>query len=371
MDELSIPGLSALLQPILKGSVTADIIVPFLILILFVVMFKWFASLLQRLINRLMIKVGAHVDAETAALLVRPLRLLVLTTGMFIAIKTSEVPAVSSDIVGRIIQTVISFFAFQIVYYLLTPIGEVMHKWDGMIRRDFVTLGIKVLRIAVVFAGGVSILELWGIAVAPILGGLGLLGVAVALGSQDLFKNMIGGFLIVTENRFSLDDVIDAPGLVMGTVERIGLRSCLIRQFDDCPIHVPNASLADTAVVNYTRRRHRRIYWMIGLEYGSTVEQLKQVRTSIEQLILGDPQFVDPAEMPVFVRIDQFGPSSIDIMVYCFVAGNNWQTWLDAKEWLALHIKHIVEEHGCSFAFPSQSIYIEKTGDPVGPTSRP
>ena len=80
--------------------------------------------------------------------------------------------------------------------------------------------------------GTVAILELWGIRVGPVIAGLGLFGVAVALGAQDLFKNLISGIMILMEKRFTVGDVILVSGEVEGVVEQIGFRSTLVRRFD-------------------------------------------------------------------------------------------------------------------------------------------
>jgi MscS family membrane protein len=110
---------------------------------------------------------------------------------------------------------------------------------------------------------------------------------------------------------------------------------------------------------------HRRIYWMIGVEYRTTVPQLRRIRDEIEDYVLTNPAFADPSEVSTFVRIDRFGESSIDIMLYCFTITTNWGEWLEVKEALAYKIKEIVEGAGSGFAFPSRSLYVEAL--PGGP----
>ncbi len=104
---------------------------------------------------------------------------------------------------------------------------------------------------------------------------------------------------------------------------------------------------------------HRRIYWIIGVPYRTTVQQLREIRDGIERYILGSDEFAHPPEVPTFVRIDRFNDSSIDIMLYCFTKTTVWGEWLAIKERLAYKIKEILEGAGTSFAFPSQSIYVE------------
>ncbi len=104
---------------------------------------------------------------------------------------------------------------------------------------------------------------------------------------------------------------------------------------------------------------HRRIYWMIGVEYRTTVDQLREIRDRIEDYVVDSEEFADPSEVATFVRIDRFGDSSIDIMLYCFTRTIKWGEWLEIKERLAYRVKEIVEGAGAGFAFPSRSVYVE------------
>ena len=124
-------------------------------------------------------------------------------------------------------------------------------------------------------------------------------------------------------------------------------------------MHVPNSKLSDNAVTNFSAMTHRRIYWMIGVEYRTTVEQLREIRDGIEQYVLNSEDFAKPPDVATFVRIDKFSDSSIDIMLYCFTKTTVWGDWLAIKEELAYKIKEIVETAGTSFAFPSRSVYVE------------
>ena len=185
-----------------------------------------------------------------------------------------------------------------------------------------------------------------------------MFGVAVALGAQDLFKNLISGILVLVEKRFKIGDWILVEGIIEGTVENIGFRSTSVRKFDKSLAIIPNFQFAENAVVNVSETSNWRIRWLITLQYDSTIEQLKKVREEIENYINNSNDFDKSAG--VAVRIEKFSDSSIDILVRCFTDSNSWSNSLEVKERLAIEIKQIVEKNGASFAFPSQSIYIEK-----------
>ena len=161
------------------------------------------------------------------------------------------------------------------------------------------------------------------------------------------------------DNIFAKGDWIKGGG-IEGTVEEIGFRTTKVRQFDKALITIPNDKLAGDAVINFSRMTNRRIYWKVGIVYGATEGQLRQIVNGIKDHIFNNDDFeVDPAKVTTLINVDSFNDSSIDIMLYCFTATTSWVEWMRVKEDLAFALKRIVEEAGSSFAFPSASIYVE------------
>jgi len=260
----------------------------------------------------------------------------------------------------KINNTISTIFVFWFIHQLIIPFANYFTKLEKLLSKALVTWIIQALKYLIIFLGTVAVLELWGIKIGPVIAGLGLFGVAVALGAQDLFKNLISGIMILLEKRFHIGDVICLPGHTEGTVEHIGFRSTLIRKFDSTPITIPNYIFAEAPILNYSNRTNRRINWVIGLEYNSTLEQIKSFSETISNYINNSSNFLVNDNFKSFVRLDKFNDSSVDILVYCFTSTNDWETFLKIKEDLALKIKKEVEKIGLSFAFPSQSVYIEK-----------
>ncbi len=291
-----------------------------------------------------------------------PLNLFVIGLGILIASTfLSESQKISSffyKINASIFTIVIFWFLSQVVKPLFTKIKNI----EKVLTQDLIEWITSFLRVLIFILGFCAVLELWGIRVGPIIAGLGLLGVAVALGAQDLFKNLISGILVLIEKRFKKGDVIIVESIVEGTVEKIGFRSTAIRKFDKSLCYIPNNQFAEKAVTNITKISNRRINWIIGLEYKSTTKQLKLICKDIEKNITKKKEdFFVNESTPVIVKVNEFSASSIDILVRCFTNTNNYGEFINVKDRLALDIKEIVEKRDCSFAFPSQSLYIEKS----------
>ena len=169
---------------------------------------------------------------------------------------------------------------------------------------------------------------------------------------------MISGIKVHKKKRFKIGDWILVDGIIEGIVEKIGFRSTTIRKFDKSLAIIPNFQFAENAVVNVSETSNWLISWIITLQYDTTVDQLKTIRNQIEDHIKKNEDF--NTSIGIAVRVDKFSDSSIDMYVRCFTKSNSWNDWLEVKERLAIIIKQIVEKNKASFAFPSQSIYIEK-----------
>jgi MscS family membrane protein len=326
---------------------------------LFLVVRHLLGTFLMNRLRGLAQRTRTTADDQAVEAIEPPVRFIPVVLGVFFAIEVMEPEGTFAVIGENLVRSLIAFNIFWAFYRAVEPLSAYVAKLEKVFSTAMLDWLVKAVKVGFVLLGAATILELWGIEVAPLLAGLGLFGVAVALGAQDLFKNLIAGVLIIAEKRFNPGDWVLVDGVVEGTVEKLGFRSTLVRRFDKAPVYVPNAKLSDNAVTNFTKMTHRRIYWKIGVEYGTTVDQLRTIRDGIEGYIAGHDEFEKPPAVPMFVRVDSFNNSSIDIMVYCFTRTTVWGEWLEIKERLAYAIKEIVEGAGTGFAFPSRSLYIE------------
>jgi MscS family membrane protein len=303
-------------------------------------------------------KTTNKLDDTFVSSLIGPARFLPIVIGFFIASYYMSFSLEGREIVDTINRTLITILIFWIIHQIIEPVSYVLSGLDQLLSRELIGWIIKSLKILIFILGLAAVLELWGIKIGPIIAGLGLFGVAVALGAQDLFKNLISGILVLVEKRFKIGDWISVDGVIEGTVEKIGFRSTSIRKFDKSLAIIPNFQFAENAVTNVSETSNWRIRWTITLQYNTTIDQLKKIRDDIEAYINKSEDFNQ--SLGVAVRIEKFSDSSIDLLVRCFTKSGSWNDWLEVKEKLAIEIKQIVEGNKASFAFPSQSIYIEK-----------
>ena len=320
-----------------------------------------FAKLVVAKVKKIVQKTTTNIDDSLFDALIPPFKLLPIVLAFLAVTLYFDIDSTLGLYFQKINNTLATIFVFWLIHQALIPFSNIFSKLEKILTKALVLWIVRSLKYLIIFLGIVAVLEVWGIKIGPVIAGLGLFGVAVALGAQDLFKNLISGIMILLEKRFHLGDVISVPGHTEGTVEHIGFRSTLIRKFDSTPITIPNYIFAEAPILNYTNRTNRRINWIIGLEYSSTIDQIKNFTNAIKNHIENNKDFLVSENYKVFVRLDKFNDSSIDILIYCFANTNDWETYLEIKEKLAIEIKNQVERLKLNFAFPSQSIYVEKS----------
>jgi MscS family membrane protein len=221
----------------------------------------------------------------------KPIGFIPIILGIFFATEYLSLSGKIELITDHIVRSLIVFVIFWSLVKMVRPLSFLLSRLEEIFTAVMIDWLIRAIEIIFILIAVTTILEIWGIKVGTIIAGLGLFSVAVALGAKDLFRNLISGILVIAEKRFNPGDWIRIDGVVEGTVEHIGLRSTLVRRFDKAPTYVPNAVLADDSLINFSSMTHRRIYWMIGIEYRATIDQLRQIRENIEQFILGSEEF--------------------------------------------------------------------------------
>lgn len=330
------------------------------ILLFFIILRQVLTRFTMNRLKNLLEKHHSYADSSVLKALAEPIRFIPIVLGLFFADQCLKFPESIETFTTNITKSLTLFVIFWAAFNLVSVSVKIFRKMESVLTPSLVDWLVKLVKFLIVLMGIASILKLFGIDIGPILTGLGLFSVAVALGAKDLFQNIIAGISIIAENRFDVGDWVTVDGKVDGTVEFIGFRSTRIRRFDKAPVYVPNSALSDNCLINFSKMTHRRILWTIGVEYKTTTEQLQLIQERVMEYIMDNDDFAHPPEVSTFMRVVQFGDSSIDFQLYAFTKTTDWLAWLKIREDLAYRIKEIVEvEAGTAFAFPSQSIYVE------------
>lgn len=215
----------------------------------------------------------------------------------------------------------------------------------------------KIYRALVVVITILATLELFGVPVAGLMAGAGVAGLAVSLAAQSTLSNLIAGITLVMERPFGIGDYI-MLGSFEGTVEEISFRSTKLRTPDNCQITVENSKVSAEYIQNVTDRNSRLWNFVIGVTYDTSREKIEALCRALTKLCKAEPT-AQPET--VQVCLTNFGASSIDIDVRMYVTALSLVDFRAMKNRLNLQIMDLMEKEGCSFAFPSTSVYLEKT----------
>jgi len=340
-----------------SGINISEIIIALIIFTFFLFLRGVFAKFIVKRLENFVLKSSNKFDNSLVNSMEGPAKFFPIVIGFFVATSYVSVESNAIDTINRSLITILIFWTF---HQAVGPFSVVIKSIEGLLSKDLINWIINAIKVLILILGLAAVLELWGIKIGPIIAGLGLFGVAVALGAQDLFKNLISGILVLIEKRFQVGDWIFVEGVIEGTVERIGFRSTVVRRFDKSLATIPNFQFAENAVINNSLITNRRVNWVIGLEYRTTADQLKLIKDQIENYIKNNKDFIVSEDTLLSVKIEQFAASSIDIRLICFTKTAEYLEWMKVKDALAIEIKSIVEKNNASFAFPSTSIYVEK-----------
>ena len=196
--------------------------------------------------------------------------------------------------------------------------------------------------------------------------GLGVGGLAVALAARDSLANLLGSILIMIEKPFRVGHQIRVSG-TEGTVEDVGFRSTRIRTLDNSLISIPNNTVVNATVENLSLRVMRRQRLTIQVTYDTSREKLEELVAGIKQLITDHPL---TSKTNFYVRFNDFGESSLNILVYFYIETTDRSTELEVREQVLLQIMDLAKRLTIDFAFPTRTLVIEGQGEPEKGLSR-
>jgi MscS family membrane protein len=251
----------------------------------------------------------------------------------------------------------ITWFAFRLVTGFENAFIAERQRRDQSVDITTVSVLARIVRIAVLVTGALTILAIFEIPISGFLAAGGVGGIAVGLAARDLLANFFGGFMVFMDRPFSVGDWVRSPDQeIEGVVEKIGWRMTTIRKFDKRPMYVPNATFTTITVENPSRMTHRRISEHIGVRYDD-FGVIRKVIDDIRSMILAHEELDE--SQTTMVHFDVYGGSSLDIMIYCFTRTTVWTEYHRIREDVLLRIGEIIESHGAEIAFPTRTLKID------------
>lgn len=254
--------------------------------------------------------------------------------------------------------TVLSFCWLTVTTIDVLRLGLAATSWaeEHPSLRALIPLGARVSKVVVGLLGALVFLSVLGYPVSSVLAGLGIGGLAIALAAQKTVENLFGAFSIGADQPFREGDFVRVEDLT-GTVEAIGLRSTRIRTLDRTLVTIPNGKLADLRLESFAARDRLRLACSVGLVYETSLDQIRNVLRGLEEVLRGHPKLWPDT---VIVRFVGFGESSLNIDVMAWFQTSDWGEFLGIREQVLLEFMAVVEREGSSFAYPTQTIHVQR-----------
>lgn len=213
---------------------------------------------------------------------------------------------------------------------------------------------------------GLLLLANLGIEITPLLAGLGVGGIAVALAVQTILKDLLASFSILLDKPFVVGDFL-IVGDLMGSVEHIGIKTTRVRSLSGEQLVFANADLLDSRIRNYGRMRERRVVFAIGVTYQTPRSRLERIPALIRAAVESQPN----------TRFDrchfkEYGGFALNYETVYYVGVPDYNVYMDIQQAINLHIHEAFEREAIEFAYPTQTLFIVPPGraDPRTPDVR-
>jgi len=220
---------------------------------------------------------------------------------------------------------------------------------------------------AIVVGGILMVCDEIGIAVAPLMGGAAVVGLAVAFGAQNLIRDYFYGFVILLENQYKLNDVLRI-GDIAGQVERITLRVTVLRDIFGQLHFIPNGKI--DSVTNMTHGWSRAVFDIL-VSYQSDIDQVMEVLMELADGMRRDARYsMHIIEDPEMLGVEQLGDSGV--LIKFLIKTRPQKQWLIKRE-LLRRIKLKFDELGIEIPYPQQTLHVrggEANGAPLGSSAR-
>lgn len=316
---------------------------------------RWFA---EKILPKLTAKTETQLDDVLVEVLKAPMLFALTLVGFWIGIKRLSMPvnvmAMIADIYKFLLVISATWFISRAVSTFINVIlKEKVNDESSKMDEHALSLIKKVSSFVIWSIGVITALNNAGVDVGALIAGLGIGGVAIALAAQDTAKNIFAGMMILFDRPFKIGELITIDGTT-GYVEDMGIRSTKLRTYSGQLVVIPNYKTADSNLTNITREPSRRIELNVGLTYSTTPEQMRQAMDILRKL----PSSVGGIEDKVKVYFTSFGDFSLNITCWYYIKKDS--DLFETQSAVNLQVLDEFNAHGLDFAFPTQTLYVNK-----------
>ena len=329
-----------------------------------------FAAILISLIARIFSKrakkrLRSQNEAAFAAQILddveEPIYLLIVMVGFYVALLGLP-PFLDYEALFRqaftVLAVVLAIYAIVRVQghglsWYVTTVGS--RSAQAKVLNTMLPMAKRTIAIVVLMMGGLVILDQLGIAIAPLIAGLGIAGLAVALALQGTLTSFFAGINILTDGAIRVGDYVELDRGLAGYIDQIGWRTTRIRMLENNMIIIPNSKLADSIATNYHfPREELSVYINLGVAYSSDLDHVEQVTVEVAQQVMNETMGSVEGYTPS-LWYTEFADSNINFWVVLRAKGY-MDMWAIKHNFIKALLRRYNQE-GIEISFPARSVY--------------
>ena len=338
-------------------------IIPVLIIIALTLLAHFIISRFYKRVCPRLERTNLAWDSALLKALIRPLKVFIWILALTFSIQILAFHMDHEDFVNFFRPFRDLLFVFTMLWFSLRFIKnmEIEHSRENRAHKkrfDKTTVRAvcQISRVVAIMLAVLIFLQTRNVNLSAVLAFGGAGGLIVGLAAKDLLANFFGGLMIYLDRPFSVGDWVSSPDReIEGYIENIGWRLTRIRSFEKRPIYVPNGVFSNISVVNPSRMSNRRIKTRVGIRYDDA-SKMEAIVQEVEEMIRNHPE-IDTDKF-LMVRFDEFGPSSLNFLIYCFTKTTKWADYMLHQQDVYVKTIKIIEKHGAECAFPTTTLHI-------------
>lgn len=351
------------LIPFLNNNLFGNTVIQYgqalLIILASVVLAKIVYFLVKKYVYMVTAKTKTDLDDILVDIIEEPAVFIIVIAGIWYSQNVLNVtPDISNffnSLVGVLITLDVTWLLMRITEVLiqryLVPITQKSKsKLDDQLV-PIIKNGIKAIILVMAL---LSIFSNFGYDITAVIGGLGIAGIAIAMAAKDSLGNMLGSATIFTDRPFEVEDTVDVSGTV-GKVEEVGMRSTRIRTFDGTLVTIPNSTVANSKIENFTKAKKRRVRFTLGVEYDTSPKKMEEAKKIVEGIVK-KTKGLDPESVSVYFT--EFGDSALGLMVTYYIKDTS--RLFELKDIVNTEINKQFTKAKIGFAYPTQTIFVKK-----------
>lgn len=348
-----------MLKEFITGFVTNEYLIALIYFILFFIVIRISAYILEKIILRLTMKTKTDLDDLIVKSSSKPITFLAIMFGLRISLDQIAFSEILQRNINLIIDSLI-IFAFAYLAYKIINLSftRVMHRVAKRAKtkpnEGLIQLTKSALQVVMVLGALIYLLSILGFEIGPFLTGLGIGGIAIAFALQESLGNVFGGISIILDKSVNVGDLVTLEDKTSGKISKIGIRSTKIQTFDNETVIVPNSKLANSNINNIAQPNPIvRVVVPFGVAYGSDVEKVKKI---VIKEIKSVSNFIENPEPSI--RFMEMGESSLNFKAFFFV--DSFDNRLSALDEANTKIYKALNKAGVEIPFPQLDVHLKK-----------